>query len=71
YAYLLKDRVAEGDQLIRAIRAVATGGSMLDPSIVDSLVRPVTDQSELTPAGAASRGTAALSTEDEHAPPGN
>jgi dihydroorotate dehydrogenase electron transfer subunit len=30
-----------------------------------------TDQSELTPAGAASRGTAALATEDEHAPPGN
>lgn len=29
------------------------------------------DQAELTPAGAPSRGTAALSTEDEHAPPGN
>src|SRR5436309_3479923 len=35
YAYLLKDRVAEGDQLVKAIRAVASGGSMLDPSIVD------------------------------------
>ena len=31
YAYLLKDRIAEGDQLARAIREVATGGSMLDP----------------------------------------
>ncbi len=30
-----------------------------------------TDQSELTPAGAPSRGTAALATDDEHAPPGN
>ena len=30
-----------------------------------------TGQAELTPAGAASRGTAALSAEDEHAPPGN
>ena len=40
YAYLLKDRVAEGDQLIAAIRAVATGGSLLDPSIVDAMVRP-------------------------------
>ncbi|MDQ3953193.1 MAG: dihydroorotate dehydrogenase electron transfer subunit [Actinomycetota bacterium] len=29
------------------------------------------DQSELTPAGAPSRGAAALSAEDEHAPPGN
>ena len=41
YAYLLKDRIAEGDQLARAIREVATGGSMLDPAIVEALVRPV------------------------------
>jgi adenylate cyclase len=41
YAYLLKDHVADGDQLARAIREVATGGSMLDPSIVQSLVSPV------------------------------
>jgi class 3 adenylate cyclase/ActR/RegA family two-component response regulator len=41
YAYLLKDDVAEGNQLVRAIRAVATGGSMLDPKIVDALVHPV------------------------------
>ena len=41
YAYLLKDRIAEGDQLARAIREVATGGSMLDPIIVSALVRPV------------------------------
>ena len=41
YAYLLKDRIAEGDQLARAIREVATGGSMLDPAIVAALVRPV------------------------------
>ncbi len=40
YAYLLKDRIAEGDQLAAAIRAVATGGSVLDPSIVDAMVRP-------------------------------
>jgi class 3 adenylate cyclase/DNA-binding NarL/FixJ family response regulator len=43
YAYLLKDRVAEGDQLARAIREVATGGSMLDPIIVTALTQPVTD----------------------------
>ena len=41
YAYLLKDRIAEGDQLARAIREVATGGSMLDPAIVSALVSPV------------------------------
>jgi class 3 adenylate cyclase/ActR/RegA family two-component response regulator len=40
-AYLLKDRVAEGDQLAHAVRAVATGGSMLDPKIVDELVEPL------------------------------
>ena len=42
YGYLLKDRIAEGDQLVEAIRAVATGGTALDPAIVDALVRPVT-----------------------------
>jgi adenylate cyclase len=42
YGYLLKDRIAEGDQLVDAVRSVATGGTALDPSIVDALVRPVT-----------------------------
>jgi class 3 adenylate cyclase/DNA-binding NarL/FixJ family response regulator len=49
YAYLLKDRVAEEGQLIRAIREVATGGSMLDPSIVASLTRPVKSDGVLDP----------------------
>ena len=48
YAYLLKDRVAEGDQLARAVREVATGGSVLDPKIVESLVAPVTAHGGLT-----------------------
>ena len=48
-AYLLKDCVAEGDQLARAVREVATGGSMLDPQIVQALVTPVTDSEDLTP----------------------
>ncbi len=47
YAYLLKDRVAEGDQLARAVRTVATGGSVLDPTIVEAMVHPVTDKSDL------------------------
>src|SRR3954471_12871958 len=40
YAYLLKDRIAEGDQLARAVREVATGGSVIDPTIVEALVKP-------------------------------
>jgi adenylate cyclase len=50
YAYLLKDRIAEGDQVARAVREVATGGSVLDPKIVEALVRPVTDVGGLSPA---------------------
>jgi adenylate cyclase len=48
YAYLLKDRVAEGDQLAKAVREVATGGSMLDPKIVEALVKPVTGGGDLS-----------------------
>jgi DNA-binding NarL/FixJ family response regulator len=36
--YLLKDRVAELDQLVDAICVVAAGGSVLDPVMVDLLV---------------------------------
>lgn len=48
YAYLLKDRVAEGDQLARAIKEVATGGSMLDPSIVAALTQPIDHGGQLS-----------------------
>jgi class 3 adenylate cyclase/FixJ family two-component response regulator len=47
YAYLLKERVGDGDQLVRAIREVATGGSMLDPAIVNAMVTPARSDSEL------------------------
>jgi len=50
YAYLLKDRVAEGDHLAMAVRAVASGGSMLDPEIVQALVHPVSSDGGLTAA---------------------
>jgi adenylate cyclase len=50
YGYLLKDRIAEGNQLLDAIRTVATGGTALDPSIVEALVRPVTKDGELSSA---------------------
>jgi DNA-binding NarL/FixJ family response regulator len=53
-AYLLKERVEDVGQLVAAIRAVANGGSAIDPKIVETLVRDKarTDESpldELTP----------------------
>jgi class 3 adenylate cyclase/ActR/RegA family two-component response regulator len=48
YGYLLKDHIAEGNQLIEAIRTVATGGTALDPSIVEALVRPVSSGADLS-----------------------
>jgi DNA-binding NarL/FixJ family response regulator len=44
-AYLLKERVFQPGQLADAVRAVATGGSMIDPRIVEAMLtahsRPV------------------------------
>ncbi len=37
-AYLLKERVDDVDQLVGAIRAVADGGSAIDPKVVETLV---------------------------------
>ncbi len=37
-AYLLKDRVADVDEVVFAIEAVADGGSVVDPKIVEALV---------------------------------
>ncbi|HEY4333908.1 MAG TPA: response regulator transcription factor [Ilumatobacteraceae bacterium] len=37
-AYLLKDRVADVDEVVFAIEAVANGGSVVDPKIVEELV---------------------------------
>jgi DNA-binding NarL/FixJ family response regulator len=36
--YLLKERVADGDELADAIRRVAAGGSVIDPTVVEGLV---------------------------------
>jgi DNA-binding NarL/FixJ family response regulator len=38
-AYLLKERISEVEQLLRAIREVAQGGSVIDPTVVELLVR--------------------------------
>jgi DNA-binding NarL/FixJ family response regulator len=37
-AYLLKERVKDLDQLVAAIHAVAEGGSVVDPKVVEALV---------------------------------
>jgi len=37
-AYLLKERVNDLEQLVAAIQAVADGGSVLDPKVVEALV---------------------------------
>jgi DNA-binding NarL/FixJ family response regulator len=37
-AYLLKERVQDPDELVSAIRAVANGGSVIDPKVVEALV---------------------------------
>ncbi len=52
-AYLLKERVSEVDELLSAVRAVAAGGSVIDPKVVESLVvgrrGPTSDLHRLTP----------------------
>jgi len=52
-AYLLKERVEDLGQLVAAIRAVAEGGSVVDPKVVDALVldggREGSPLNELTP----------------------
>ena len=53
-AYLLKDRVADPDELLRALREVIAGRSVIDSEVVDALVasrarRAVSPLSHLTP----------------------
>jgi len=37
--YLLKERVSDVDELVEALRTVVSGGSVMDPKVVESLVR--------------------------------
>lgn len=53
-AYLLKERVADADELLTAVREVAGGGSRIDPQVVEQLVSsnraaPASDLDRLTP----------------------
>ena len=45
-AYLLKDRIAQGDELARAIREVQSGGSVVDPTIAERLSGRAESQEE-------------------------
>jgi DNA-binding NarL/FixJ family response regulator len=49
-AYLLKERIRDVGQLVAAIRAVADGGSVIDPKVVEALVAEKTrrEQSPLS-----------------------
>ena len=47
-AYLLKERLSDLEELVGAIRAVADGGSVVDPKVVEELVR-VRRRSEASP----------------------
>jgi DNA-binding NarL/FixJ family response regulator len=44
--YLLKERVAEIDELVRALKEVAAGGSVLDPKVVEGLVGRRTERQD-------------------------
>lgn len=53
-AYLLKERMGQADELVRALREVTAGGSVLDPKIVNALFEAKRKKrssrlSELTP----------------------
>lgn len=53
-AYLLKERLGQAEELVRALREVTAGGSVLDPKIVDALLeakrkRRSSRLSDLTP----------------------
>ena len=53
-AYLLKERIDDVEQLVSGIRAVAAGGSVIDPKVVEALVaerarRAESPLNELTP----------------------
>ncbi len=56
-AYLLKERISEPQQLLAAIEAVVAGGSVIDPKVVEVLVRA---------RGAGARSPLATLTRREH-----
>jgi adenylate cyclase len=47
--YLLKERIAEPEHLIHAVREVSRGGSVMDPKVVDALVHREAGAAGLSP----------------------
>ena len=46
--YLLKDRIGDADELLGSAQRVASGGSAIDPAVVDEIVRSRAGQDRLT-----------------------
>jgi DNA-binding NarL/FixJ family response regulator len=59
--YLLKERIADVDELVSALRAVCRGGSALDPRVVEALVVRRTGQDRSPLAALTERELAVLS----------
>lgn len=59
--YLLKERIADLDELVRALRAVDEGGSFLDPKVVEALVARKSAVADSPLAGLTSRERDVLS----------
>lgn len=45
--YLLKERVADGDELVEALHRVAAGGSVIDPVVVEAMLSTTTAKDPL------------------------
>ena len=54
--YLLKERVSDIDELVRALQDVARGGSALDPKVVEGLMARTAGEAELAAARADRQG---------------
>ena len=65
--YLLKERVTQVDDLVRALHDVARGGSALDPKVVEGLLARKSHRAEL---GAARDSPSASSRSSRSWPPG-
>jgi DNA-binding NarL/FixJ family response regulator len=61
--YLLKDRVADIDELADAVRRVAAGGTVIDPTVVASLIGRTRSRDRLDPLTAREREVLSLMAE--------
>jgi DNA-binding NarL/FixJ family response regulator len=61
--YLLKDRVADVDELADAVRRVAAGGTVIDPTVVASLIGRTRSRDRLDPLTAREREVLSLMAE--------